>query len=299
MPRCISSVEVSEAAVYRSIKRWQPSFCIDEFDSVMVDDSKTGLRSVINSGHARGQGVLRCIGDDKVPELFPTFAPKALGMNGRRLPPPTLSRSIFVEQRRRKKSEKIEKFKHQDDNELADLRSRLRRWSLDNADALRNAKPHVPDELANRAEDNWVLLWAIGDLCSGVHDFGDKARLAAIRIEGKADNKTLGERLLADVKALFDADKFAEAIHSVTIVEKLLGDLEKSCLPARQGIDPEPVGAGAQSLRHRHHQQGGTQRLSAVRLRGRMGKVPVMRAVSFRGAFQTVDLSKSLRRRHK
>ena len=112
MPKCIASVEASEAAIYRAIKRWQPSFCFDEFDSILADDDKAALRSVINSGHTRGQGVLRCIGDDKVPELFPTFAPKAIGMVGRKLPPATLSRCIFIELRRRKKDEHVEKFKH-------------------------------------------------------------------------------------------------------------------------------------------------------------------------------------------
>ena len=47
-------------------------------------------------------------------------------MVGRKLPPTTLSRCIFVELRRRKKSETIEKFKHEDDSELAGLRCRLR-----------------------------------------------------------------------------------------------------------------------------------------------------------------------------
>ena len=35
-PRCISSVEISEAALYRSIELWQPSFVIDEFDDVLA-----------------------------------------------------------------------------------------------------------------------------------------------------------------------------------------------------------------------------------------------------------------------
>src|SRR5262249_32873362 len=155
---------------------------LDEFDNVLINDDKAGLRSVINSGHTRGQGVLRCIGDDNVPELFPTFAPKAIGMVGRKLPPATLSRCIFVELRRRKKGEAVEKFKHKDDDGLADLRARLRRWSLDNVDTLLDAKPKMPDELQNRRADNWSLLLAIADLCSGVEDFADKARLAAIRI---------------------------------------------------------------------------------------------------------------------
>jgi hypothetical protein len=65
-----------------------------------VDQNKSALKEVINSGHTRGQGVLRCIGEDRVPEVFSTFAPKAIGMVGRKLPPATLSRCIFVELRR-------------------------------------------------------------------------------------------------------------------------------------------------------------------------------------------------------
>ena len=75
----------------------------------------------------------------KCRNCFRRFAPKAIGMVGRKLPPPTLSRCIFVELRRRRQDETIEKFKHVDDAELADLRRRLRRWSIDNEDILRNA----------------------------------------------------------------------------------------------------------------------------------------------------------------
>jgi len=89
MPRCLATVEISDAALYRSIKRWQPSFAIDEFDSVLSGDDRKGLRTVINSGHTRAQCVVRCEGDDKIPEPFETFAPKTLGMIGRDLPPAT------------------------------------------------------------------------------------------------------------------------------------------------------------------------------------------------------------------
>jgi hypothetical protein len=88
VPRAITSVEVSKAALYRSIRLWQPSFIVDEFDSVLAsrDEGAMELRSVVNTGHARGYGVIRCITDEHRPELFPTFAPKALGMVGRKLP---------------------------------------------------------------------------------------------------------------------------------------------------------------------------------------------------------------------
>ena len=88
-PRCVSSVEISEAALYRSIELWQPSFVIDEFDSVLASEDKTALRSVINSGHTRGQGVVRCVEPDFTPKMFKTFCPKAIGMVGRKLPATT------------------------------------------------------------------------------------------------------------------------------------------------------------------------------------------------------------------
>ncbi len=225
VPKCISSVEISEAALYRSIKLWQPSFVIDEFDSVLSSDDKAALRSIINSGHTRGQGVVRCVGDDQTPELFSTFCPKAIGMVGRKLPPATLGRCLIVELRRRKKDERIEKFEHKDTGELADLRRRLFRWSLDNADTLRTAKPSMPDTFDNRRADNWCVLLGIADLCSGVEDWGDKARLAAIKPEGASDVSSIGVRLLGDIKRIFDEDG-CECILSAALVAKLKDDPE-------------------------------------------------------------------------
>jgi hypothetical protein len=156
-PRAIASVDISDAALYRTIQRWQPSFIIDEFDTVLASEEKQELRSIINSGHVRGQGVIRCIGDDKTPELFPTFCPKAIGLVGRKLPASTLSRSIIIELRRQKKDEAIEEFAYEDDSELGNLCRRLLRWSLDNAEILRNAKASMPPGFDNRRSDNWRL----------------------------------------------------------------------------------------------------------------------------------------------
>ena len=223
MPKCIASVEVSEAAMYRAIERWAPSFCFDEFDSILADDDKAALRSIINSGHTRGQGVLRCIGDDNTPQLFSTFAPKTIGMCGRKLPPATLSRCIFVELRRRKKDETIERFKHQDDTELADLRRRLCRWAMDNDDVLRIATPSMPDELKNRRADNWRLQLAIADLAR--EDWGDKARAAAIRIESGSDSRTANARALAVTKAVFDSIE-DDGIGSDDLIQKITADTD-------------------------------------------------------------------------
>jgi hypothetical protein len=230
--RCVSSVEISEAALYRAIELWQPSFAIDEFDSILASDDKAGLRSVINSGHTRGQTVIRCVGEDKTPQQFKTFAPKCIGMIGRKLPSATLSRCIIIELRRRKKDEQIERFKHIDDAELADLRSRLRRWSMDNTEALRGYAPSMPDGFENRRADNWRVQFAIADL-AGV-DWGDKARLAATKLEGASDVTSIGVRLLADIKRIFDEDG-CDSILSATLVARLKEDAEAPWAEWNQG----------------------------------------------------------------
>ena len=157
------------------------------------------MRSVINSGHVRGQGVIRCITDEHRPEVFPTFAPKAIGMVGRKLPATTLGRCIVVELRRRTKDERIQRFAHKDDPELGDLRRRLRRWSMDSSDAL-DVEVGMPAQFDNRRADNWRVMLAIADLCSGAEEWGEKARAAATKLEGASDVTSIGVRLLADIK---------------------------------------------------------------------------------------------------
>jgi putative DNA primase/helicase len=206
-PRAIASVEISKAALYRSIQLWKPSFLIDEFDTVLssTDDDKAALRSIINSGHVRGQGVIRCEGDDKRPERFETFAPKAIGMIGKKLPPATLGRCISIELKRRLKKDQIDRFAHQDDAELGDLRRRLRRWSMDNADAL-SVEVSMPDNFDNRRADNWRLLLAIADLCSGIEEWGEKARAAAVKVERSSETTSINVVLLIHIRRLLDED---------------------------------------------------------------------------------------------
>ena len=223
MPRCISVVEITDAALFRSIKMWDPSFAIDEFDEVLKDNNRQSLRSVINSGHARGQGVIRCVGDDSTPELFPTFAPKCIGMIGRNLPPATASRAIFIQLEPRRSDEPIEDFKQADDPELADLRGRLRRWALDNADPLRDAKPVLPEGFYNRRKDNWRLQLAIAELAG--EDWAEKARAAAINIDRASDTSSIGVRLLADIRRIRD-EYGGDCILSATLVAKLKEDDE-------------------------------------------------------------------------
>jgi hypothetical protein len=227
--RGMLTVDISKAALYRSIQLWSPSFLIDEFDQVLAsaskDENQGELRSVINSGHTRGQTVIRCITDDHRPERFSTFAPKVIGMIGHKMPVATFSRCIPLEMRRRTKADNIERFKHQDDAELSDLRRRLRRWSMDNVDGLRDVVVPMPKGFINRLDDNWRLPFAIADLCSGAEDWGDKAREAAVNIEAVSDKTSISIKLLIDIKRIFDQYKW-DAVLSATLVSHLKEDPE-------------------------------------------------------------------------
>ena len=62
MPRCIATVEITDAALYRSIKKWNPSFAIDEFDDVLASRDHKTLRSAELDGEVAGRLRLRAWG---------------------------------------------------------------------------------------------------------------------------------------------------------------------------------------------------------------------------------------------
>jgi len=180
----------------------------------------------MNSGWTRGAGVLRCIGDDLKLHLFSTFCPKAIGLKGRRLPDTTLSRAIILELRRKKPGESVEHFRCVDDTELAELRQRQLRWANDNEVALEEAlraRPSLPSGFENRLGDNWDLLLAIADVCGG--EWPDRARDAAVRLEGTTD-LSIGVRLLADIRRLFQNRGDPDCMMSATMVAGLVEDPE-------------------------------------------------------------------------
>ena len=199
VPRAISGTGISEAALFRSIEKWQPTIIVDEADVLLVDNEP--LRAVINSGWTRGAVVLRCIGDDNEPHPFPTFCAKAIGMKGKRLPDTTMSRSIVIEMKRKKASERVTHFRSIDDPGLAELRRRALRWADDNGEKLQDAEPDMPPGFDNRIGDNWSVLLAIADFAGG--EWPTKARKAAAKLSKVEGATSIGVQALADIKAIF------------------------------------------------------------------------------------------------
>jgi hypothetical protein len=233
----LTSVEISGPMLYRSIKKWSPTFIIDEADVVL--EHNDDLRAVINSGWTRGQGVIRGAPETHEPEMFPTFAPKALGMKGQALPDTTLSRTIEAVLKRKLPNEEVVDFKYEDDDYLAELRSKLARWAADNGEALGRAKPKRIPGFANRLAMNWRPLLAIAELAS------PKAAAACVKaaqeIESakRSDTSSLSTQLLEDIRELFDTKDKDELLTRV-IIESLVDDAEK---PWAQLIKGKPLTA--------------------------------------------------------
>ena len=129
------------------------------------------------------------------------------------LPDTLVDRSIVIRSQRRTRSEPVERFRRRGvEAEANGLRDRLDAWAAEATDALERARPELPDELDDRAQDAWEPLLAIADLAAGT--WPEQARAAALALSGveRREEESLGLRLLADLHRIFhdgDVDRLA------------------------------------------------------------------------------------------
>jgi putative DNA primase/helicase len=208
----INTESITTASLFRLIEKYQPTLLIDEADSFLKrDDGRDNeeMRGILNAGHARSGMVIRTVGEDFEPRLFKVFGPVAFAWLVKRnmhVAETLEDRSITIELRRRLPSERITRLRSNRTSHLRDLARRTARWVSDHISSLIAADPDLPEELNDRAMDNWRPLIAIADAMSD--DLGQKAREAAIKIAeesigtGEEDASIMA---LADVAAIFEA----------------------------------------------------------------------------------------------
>jgi putative DNA primase/helicase len=218
--RALAASNISPAALFRCVEKWGPTLLIDEADTFLQENEE--LRGIINSGHTRDTAfVIRTVGDEHEPRRFSTWGPKTIALIGS-LPDTLADRAVAIELRRKMPSERVEKLRHAGD--LEPLARRTLRFATDIADTIRRARPQIPDELHDRAADNWEPLLAIADAAGG--RWPKVAREAASVLSGAtADGDTTKVELLRDLCALLSG-RFAgrSAIGSAELVEGLVED---------------------------------------------------------------------------
>jgi Protein of unknown function (DUF3631) len=215
------------ATIYRTLEATPGGAALlDELDAVFRDrsDKYEEVRAVINAGHRRGATVPRSVPGPKntwVVKQFPVFGPKALAGIGK-LPDTVADRSIPILMVKRKRSEPVEKFRQRTAREEAAPIAAALVAAL--AAQPPGLEADIPAELPDRAGDAWEPLFAIADAAGGV--WPARARRAAIVLHaGRDQDDSLGLRLLADTRLLFDGQRI-ERIFTAELIAALQGDEE-------------------------------------------------------------------------
>jgi putative DNA primase/helicase len=111
------------------------------------------------------------------------------------------------------------------------------RWAIDVREKLEQADPEVPEELHDRAADNWRSLLAIADEAGG--EWPERSRRAAVDLSASGqDDPSVRVRLLDDLRTLFMAG--ADKMFSQDIVARLV-EMEDRPWPEWKGGKPLTV----------------------------------------------------------
>ena len=217
--RPLATANISSAVIYRIIDKERPTLLIDEADTFAKGNPE--LTGILNSGHTRAYAfVMRSVGDDHEPKRFSTWAPMALAVI-KNLADTLEDRSIMIPMHRQTNEEgkKRTRLRGNHPSGLEELGRKAARWAQDHMDELRKAEPELPDELDDRAADNWEPLFAIADAVGG--DWPERARQAAIALSADTEAGSIGVELLADIQRIFDGLDM-DRLPSAKIVKDLI-----------------------------------------------------------------------------
>jgi Protein of unknown function (DUF3631) len=221
--RPFSSSNLTGPLAFRVIEKEHPTLLIDEADSFAANDET--LRGILNSGHARN-GTADRLERDAVgnfqPKKFSTWGAAAIAGIGKQSAT-WMSRAIEIKMERKLPNQHVEPLGAWDDDALAEARvivRKLVRWSIDSCETIKTRRPVFPAGIGNRTADNWRTPLAIAEIAGG--GWPARARDAAVALTRiNIAGKTLSERLLADIKAVFAEQKIDRSVGSGTLCRHL------------------------------------------------------------------------------
>lgn len=227
VPNPVEAISVTPAFLFRRVAAGGCTILFDEVDTVFgprTREQNEDLRALLNAGHRRGAKVGRCVvrGKEISAEEWPAYAPVALAGLGD-LPDTVMTRSIVVRMRRRSPDEHVEPYRLREHEPQGHrLRRQLAAWIVTVKEALAAARPAMPDGVTDRDADVWEPLLAIADAAGG--EWPKRARAAAVALVAAAKERpaSLGIRLLADIKTIFDS-RDADAMSTADLIDALCG----------------------------------------------------------------------------
>ena len=223
VPNPVSAVNVSPAYLFRKVGSEEGvTLLYDEIDTVFGPKARENeeLRGLLNAGHRKGAVAGRCVvrGINVETEEIPAYAAVALAGLGW-LPDTILSRSVVIRMRRRHDGERVEPYRRRGHSpQGAKIKAKIEVWARSQPETITDW-PEMPPEIQDRDADVWEPLIAVADAVGG--QWPSRARVAAVALvaESKEGEPSLGVRLLADLRLVFEG---AQELPSKTILGRLI-----------------------------------------------------------------------------
>lgn len=238
--RPLPASNASLSAIFRAVELWGPTILIDEADTFFRDHSE--LHGMVNAGYKRGGYVLRSesVGDSFEPRMFSVYSAKSIAGIAleRHLPDSTMSRGIVINMRRKLSHENVMRMRHASDSDFEQIASKLVRFANDQSQQVRLTRPNLPDELSDRAQDNWECLLAIAER-AGV-EWRERATHAALKLSAASEQSSgTSNELLAGIREIFKKWPGTK-ISTVDLINALINDDEKSWATYNRGKPISP-----------------------------------------------------------
>ena len=136
-----------------------------------------------------------------------------------------MSRAIVFNLRRKVQHETVERLRHADPRMFEEITSKMARFAEDYQEQVRLARPHLPDALCDRDQDNWEPLLAVAE-CVGP-DWVRRATAAALKLsDSNADSTSTGHEMLADIRGIFMRTQI-DKISTADLIYELCEDEER------------------------------------------------------------------------
>lgn len=224
--RPLAAANASAPALFRIVESARPTIFFDEADTFLR--SNPDLQGMVNAGYKRGGFVLRCeaVGDSFEARQYAVYSAKSIAGIAleRHLSDATSSRGIWFNMRRKMRGEIVERYRNADSGAFDDIASKLARFAADYSEQVKQARPHLPEELGDRAQDNWEALLAIAE-CAGA-EWEKRATDAALTLSATGEaSVSLGNELLSDIRDIF-ANRGDFKISSADLIDALAADSE-------------------------------------------------------------------------
>jgi len=204
--RPLVAMDATSSALFHSIQRSRPTVLLDEFDNFDVSSKRT-LLALLNSGYKQDGKTIRQGGKNFEETLeFSTWSAKLISGIGGDLPSTLQSRTISIKMDRKLPHQKVDSRNavlKDDPDYFINLKRKIIRFVMDYELEIRNIDFTPPEDMNDRAQDNWIGLLKIAK-CIDANVLSDAVKAAQLLSTNPDDKPPVVIELLRDIQPYID-----------------------------------------------------------------------------------------------